>query len=293
MKRMGAWEHGRIGAWAHGCMGGWAHGCMGALENDSVAFAPMLPRSHAPMLVVLALLGCAPAMPAVRVVGRHVELHVDLPRAEAAALAAEADEFLAAVSEHLGATPPSPRVCVFRSGWRLRLYLRRECPPFSGRTAACFEAEDGTLVVALRAAERGRPARTSLRHELAHAVIAANFASPMPWLDEGLAQVFEKGCPPVADRARIARLVGTSGLERRLVRLLGIAKHEELDEDDYRLAWGFTWFLVHNEAYGREAVRACLRPPVMGEGGLARAERCLGISAGRLAAQFAAFLKTP
>ena len=121
-------------------------------------------------------------------------------------------------------------------------------------------------------------------------MIAANFTRPMPWLDEGLAQVLEGGCPPTLDRDRMARLVRTlPSAERRLERLAAVSEHKDLERDDYLMAWGFTWFLLHDAAYGRDAIRACLAPPMAGEGARARFRRCLGASARRLAARFRAF----
>ena len=230
-------------------------------------------------------------MPMARFPGKFVELHADLSADAGRALAAEADDFVAAVSEYLGVQPAAPRVYVFRNGWNLWLYLRRQCTPFSERTGACFEATDGRLTVAVAADEGGRPAQSSLRHELTHAVIAANFAPfvpPMPWVDEGLAQVFESGCPPGQDPDRAARLATLAPtFERRLVRLAGIAEHDQLTEDDYLVAWGFTRFLLHDKAYGIRAIRTCLEPPAPGEGILSRFVRCLGAPPRQLAGPFA------
>ena len=253
-------------------------------------------REHCALLTAAALAfacGCVATEPATRVKGKLVDLRVDLAPAEARQLAAEADRFLASVSAYLRVREPRPRVYVFKNGWNLWLYLRRECPAFAGRTGACFEAGDGTLTVALKAAREGRPAAASLRHELTHAVVGSGFTQPMPWLDEGLAQVFESGCPPVEDKERLARLIGgVPGAERRVVDLLGLSRHVELDEDDYLLAWGFTWFLLEDRAHGRKAVLNCLGPSVVGESVAERCVRCLGAPRRQVAARFAAFLRS-
>jgi len=260
---------------------------------------PLPPASHgagfrrlAALLAAAALAGCAPTLPATRVAGRHVELYSDLPAAEAKALAADADRFLAEVCEKLGARRPSPRIYVFKNSWHLWLYLRRRCPAFSERAGACFEAQDGRLTVAVRAASGGAPAPSRLRHELVHAVIGANFPGAMPWLDEGLAQVFERGVPPAADPGRAARLAALGPtLERRLARLLRLGKHEELNRTDYLVAWGFTRFLLTAPAFGLRAVRACLELPAAGERPDERAVRCLGASTRELARRFAASVR--
>ncbi|MFH1731260.1 MAG: hypothetical protein ABIF82_06385 [Planctomycetota bacterium] len=253
-------------------------------------------RDRCALVTVVALAfacGCAATEPATRVKGKHVDLRVDLAPAEARQLAAEADRFLASVSAYLRAREPTPRVYVFKNGWNLWLYLRRQCPAFAGRTGACFEADDGTLIVALKAGPNGRPAAASLRHELTHAVVGSGFTKPMPWLDEGLAQVFESGCPPVEDKERLAKLVrDVPGAERRLGNLLGLSRHGELDEDDYLLAWGFTWFLLQDRACGRQAVLKCLGPSIAGESAAERCIRCLGAPRGRIAGRFAAFLRS-
>ena len=233
--------------------------------------------------------GCAPTMPANRFTGMRVDLYADLPLREGAAVAAEADGFVAAVSARLGAKPPSPTVYVFDSDWNLWLYLRRHCPEFSWRAGACFEAGDGRLIVAVRAADDGRPDPAGLRHELTHAVIGSNFAEPMPWLDEGLAQVFESGCPPACDRARMAALRALPQLDRRVVRIAGLGRNEDLDDDDHVVAWGVAWFLLEDPAYGKAAVAACLEPPVIGESASERFTRCVGASPAEMGRRLAEF----
>jgi len=253
-------------------------------------------RKHCALVTVAALAfacGCAATEPATRVKGKLVDLRVDLAPAEARQLAADADRFLASVSAYLRASQPTPRVYVFKNGWNLWLYLRTECPAFAGRNGACFEAGGGTLIVALKAGPNGRPAAASLRHELTHAVVGSGYTQPMPWLDEGLAQVFESGCPPAEDKERLAKLAGdVPGAERRVAALLDRSRHEELDEDDYLLAWGFTWFLLQDRAYGRRAVLKCLGPSVAGEGAAERCVRCLGAPRAQIAGRFAAFLRS-
>jgi hypothetical protein len=241
---------------------------------------------------VVAVAGCAPRLPGRCVRTSRIELHTDLPAAEAGALAAEAAIFLEQVSGYLGSTPSRPRIYVFRSGWDLWRYLRAKSPPFAERTGACFEDEDGVLTVGLAAASRGRPDRRSLRHELTHAVVGARFSRPMPWLDEGLAQVLESGCPPSVDLDRMEELSGMAdGAGLRLARLLAVTEHRNLDETDYLVAWGFTWFLLDDERYGRPAVLRGLAVPVPGESATARAARCLGSTPSELAARFQAYLR--
>lgn len=238
--------------------------------------------------------GCAPLEPATRVRGRFVDIHADLSRPEAWALAGEADAALEQVAAYVKARKPRPKLYVFNSDWRLRRYLRKECPTFSRRTGACFVAEDGRLVVAVRSASGGRVPEKSLRHELTHAVIGANFAAPMPWVDEGLAQVMESGSPPTEDRARLRKLVrfDQRSLAQRLQYLLNSPVHALLDEDDYLLAWGFVWFLLQDEAYGKEAVLKCLGPPEAGESVGQRSRRCLSQSDEQLAGRFAEFVES-
>lgn len=238
--------------------------------------------------------GCAPLEPTTRVRGRFVDVHADLSRPEAWAVAAEADGILEQVSAYLNARKPRPKLYVFKSGWRLRRYLRKECPTFSRRAGACFVAEDGRLVVVVKSISGGRVAQESLRHELTHAVIGANFSAPMPWVDEGLAQVMESGSPPVEDAHRLEKLLryDRGSIGRRLERLLKLSAHTQLDEDDYLLAWGFVWFLLHDDAFGREALLKCLGPPVVGESVEQRSQRCLGQSAEQLAARFGMFVES-
>ena len=248
--------------------------------------------AHTPALLIVAcLVGCAPVLPAVRVTGRHAELHVDLPPAEARALASEADAFLAAVSGHLGVPPPAPRVFVFKNDWNLWLFLRRNCASFSERAGACFEGEDGTLVVAVSAKENGRPDPGGFRHELTHAVIGANFERPMPWLDEGLAQVFEGGAEPSLDKQRLDQLVGRlPEVESLVLRAVAATTHRKLRPDDYLVAWGLTWYLIEDGGHGWRAVRRCLGPPGLGESPTQRFARCLGRSPEAVARSFVDFL---
>ena len=238
--------------------------------------------------------GCAPLEPATRVRGKFVDVHADLSRPDAWAVATEADGILEQVSAYLSARKPRPKLYVFKSGWRLRRYLRKECPTFSWRTGACFVAEDGRLVVAVKSASGGRAAQKSLRHELTHAVIGANFSAPMPWVDEGLAQVMESGSPPVEAAHRTEKLLrhDRSSIGRRARHLLNLSAHTELDENDYLVAWGFVWFLLNDEAFGKEALLKCLGPPMAGESIEQRCERSLGQSAEQLAARFWMFLES-
>ena len=223
----------------------------------------------------------------------NVELHCDLPPAEANDLAADAGAFLGGVSQYLQVAPPSPRVYVFRNGRSLRLYLRRACPVFSERTGACFKTDDGGLVVAVSAGPGGRPDPHDLRHELTHAVLAARFAPPMPWLDEGLAQLFENGCPPGVDDNRLARLrrMGT-GLDGRLVELVSKERHAQLDGTDYLVAWGVTWFLLNDRAFGRKKLLRCLEPGLLSEKAAHRFRRNLGETPQALAQRFCQFVRT-
>ena len=61
--------------------------------------------------------------------------------------------------------------------------------------AACYEAPEGILVVALSRCRRRDETVRLLRHELSHYVIASCFVEIPPWIDEGLAQFFETGPP--------------------------------------------------------------------------------------------------
>jgi len=233
-------------------------------------------------------------MPSARAQEGSLALYTDASEATAGTLAAEAEAFVARVSERLGVGRPGVTVYVFKNAWNLRLFLRRECPQFSNRTGACFRADDGRLLVALRAVGDGRPTPRSLRHELTHAVVASNCGEPMPWLDEGLAQVFENDCPPRGDPDRLARLRRRAGgLEDDLERLLSAGRHESLTGADYLLAWGVVWSLLHEGPEGADAIRRCLQPPVFGEGPLNRAVRGLGKSPTQLAAELTRFLNGP
>ena len=262
---------------------------MGASARISFSFAPVSPRCLVPVLALLVLCGCAVPEPRTRVSGRLVELRADLPPPEAKGLADEADAFLGEVAAYLGVEPPSPNVYVFRSKWRLWRFLRTECPAFAERTGATFIGKEGRLIVAVRL-KPGGPQR-GLWHELTHAVVAARFADPMPWLDEGLAQVFESGCPPKGDADRLQELPA-DGPEcaRALARLLDRAKHSDLDRDDYRLARGFAWFLLQDETFGLAAIRRCLEPPAVGETVAERTARCLGTPPEEVAQRFTVFL---
>ncbi len=240
-------------------------------------------------LALAALSGCATPHPSTEVRGRLVQLHADLSPAEAATLAADADLFLADAARYLGVPAPSPRIYAFTSRWRLWRFLRRKCPAFARRAGACFIDDEHRLVIALRV--RAGQSPRGLRHELTHAVIAANFREPMPWLDEGLAQVLEDGCPPTEDRDRLRTLLRRRrGVDSRLERILGESEHEKLSAADYLVAWGFVWFLLEEPSIGRRAVLRCLRPPLPGQDTERRTVRCLGRETGDLARGFSRFL---
>ena len=230
--------------------------------------------------------GCAVTLPGTRLVGgeSRLELRADLPEKEAAGVLAEADAFLVAVSGELGLRIPSPCIWVFKGEWDYWLYVRSECPALGGREGVCFRRGDGEIVVAVRGDANGRPDRRRLRHELTHAVVAGSCAEPMPWLDEGLAQVFEGGCPAVEDTDRLARVARLEHLEPRLRRVVSLVRHAELNVNDYLVAWGLARFLLSDERQGPGRVRCCLGPPVLGEVPEVRFRRCIGAWPDELAA---------
>jgi hypothetical protein len=230
-------------------------------------------------------------MPSGRVSSGRVVLRSDLPPDRSARLAADADEFLKAVCAYLGTAPPSPTVYLFSSRAGLWLFLRRECPSFRERTGACFLADDGELVVAAAPEVTATGLPPALRHELVHAAVS-RCVRPMPWLDEGLAQVLEGGFPPVADASRERRLAALGADVAPLAeRVLTEPEHARLDERDYLVAWGLVWFVLGNERHGPPAVRRCLDPPAArDELPEARTARCLGVDVSEFVREFASYV---
>ena len=230
-------------------------------------------------------------MPSTRFNGELVTLKADVPPADGRRLTELADSFLVEVSRKLDAEPPSPTVYVFGRRRDLRRFLRLNSPAFARRTGACFVTEDGNIIIALRASRGGKPALDSLRHELTHAVIAANFVRPMPWLDEGLAQCLEEGMPPGEPAGVLDALAAMNDIEDRVLRVVSITEHAGLTTTDYRVAWGLTWFLIQDGGYGWQAIRRCLEPPEFGETPAQRLARGLGLGPEPIARSFKMFLQ--
>jgi len=197
--------------------------------------------------LIAALLGGCIETPAVS--GRHVVLlGQGLEQVRAMELALEGDRAVEDVAAFLGMAPPDGRVCVsaFRSRLALRLHLVRNCPEQWDAAAACFETGKGFAVVIPVCARTDRTLRY-LRHEMTHYVIAGRFYDVPPWLDEGLAQLFEMGS--ACARGREERL---EGLRRRLLRsrrpvlerLVAVPPGRRLGRRQYGQALGLVLFIL-------------------------------------------------
>ena len=212
------------------------------------------------------LAGCS--APSRRVSGRHFDLYADLSPTLCEELLAHGDQCVESIAELLQRpVPRTPlRVLAFRSQLDLGAYLLQHCPKHFDNRAACFETPEGYVVAVARYADKEDTLR-DLRHELTHYVLASHFYDLPPWVDEGLAQFVEAGEPfGQLHRRRHSSLVRQLRRKKSILdKLVAKAPGTKLTRSEYAQAWGLAFFLMKDERFGREQVRAYLKRVRAGE----------------------------
>jgi len=192
-------------------------------------------------------------------VGEHVVLHGDLSPSQAEAIQREADGTVRGVSRFLGLAAPDARITIllFGSKRSLKRHLSREAPHLADAAGACFVRGEELVVAVARRWRRGETFRY-LRHELVHCVLAAHYDRLPPWINEGLAQFFERGRPygeggkgrpgELARRMRDGEATGFS-------RMVALPEGAQLSSLERAAAQALVRVLLTDKRYGAEAVR--------------------------------------
>lgn len=107
----------------------------------------------------------------------------------------------------------------------------------------------------------------TLRHEATHAWLHSALPYVPLWLDEGLATCFELAHAEEQERGCVDRLRWSLKLGWRpdLSKLEQIRSSGEMDGADYRHAWGWVHFLLHDSDQSRAVLTDYLREIAVGE----------------------------
>ena len=201
------------------------------------------------VLLAVLLSGCASGPPGTSYPGTDLVLYTKVAPFEAQVVAQEANEFLTDLGDYLHLqVPPGNllRIYHYPNRWGLWWHLNRAVPSFRWRRGVCYEIEEAYVVTL-----SGNPGRSkfrdTLRHELAHYLLAAHFCDIPPWIDEGLSQVIASGPPfprleenlldKVQREARRAK-------QRGCLQLLRVPPGKSLTRSQYPVACALTYHLL-------------------------------------------------
>lgn len=175
-------------------------------------------------------------------------IHADFPVAEQHRLVRELDSMRADVSQDLGLpiSDEPVHLYLFETPDDYERFVARQFPGFPARRAFFVET-DTTLSV--YAAWQDRIAE-DLRHETCHGYVHAVVPTVPLWLDEGIAEYFER---PRSDRGvhadHVAHLAGRliEGTWRPdIERLESLHAAGEMTQDHYAEAWAWVHWLLHS-----------------------------------------------
>lgn len=191
------------------------------------------------------------------VVAGQLVIHADFPLAEQHRLIRELESMRADVSQDLSLpiSDEPVHLYLFENTRRYDEFVARQFPSFPARRAFFVET-DTTLSV--YAAWQDRIAE-DLRHETAHGYVHAVVPTVPLWLDEGIAEYFERprsGKGVHADH--VAHLNGRllEGTWRPdLHKLEAIQAPGEMSQDHYAEAWCWVHWLLHTTPTRREILQ--------------------------------------
>ena len=142
---------------------------------------------------------------------------------------------------------------LFSSGNHYKDYLREYFPDLPDRRAMYIKRRGPGMVFAYQ----NREMEVDLRHETTHALLNASLPYLPLWLDEGIAEYFE-----VAAEDRYARNGHLSAIRIRVLlgqvpevsSLENVSELAEMSAGNYRDAWSWVHFLLHESAETREVL---------------------------------------
>ena len=188
------------------------------------------------------------------VVAGQLVIHADFPLAEQHRLIRELESMRADVSQDLGLpiSDEPVHLYLFENSSRYETFVARQFPGFPARRAFFVET-DTTLSV--YAAWQDRIAE-DLRHETTHGYVHAVVPTVPLWLDEGIAEYFER---PRSDkgihREHIDHLNGRlleGTWQPNLDALETLAGPGDMSQDHYAEAWCWVHWLLHSTPVRRE-----------------------------------------
>lgn len=169
-------------------------------------------------------------------------------------LVAELHDLRREVRETLNLPEPQRTVAVylFRDKERYTRYMHAAHPQLPERRAF-FIGTPGELAVY---AYLGTQVQEDLRHEYTHGLLHASLTEVPLWLDEGLAEYFEVNSTLPGrinqEHARGLAEMSMHGWRPNLDRLEQLEDVAEMQSADYREAWAWVHFLLHESDDGRQ-----------------------------------------
>ena len=191
------------------------------------------------------------------VIAGQLVIHADFPLAEQHRLIRELEALRTDVSQDLGLpiSDEPVHLYLFDSADRYDAFVARRFPGFPARRAFFVET-DTTLSV--YAAWQDRIAE-DLRHETTHGYVHAVVPTVPLWLDEGIAEYFER---PRSDkgihREHVAHLAGRlleGTWQPNLDALESLADPGEMSQDHYAEAWCWVHWMLHTTPARREILQ--------------------------------------
>lgn len=190
-------------------------------------------------------------------VAGQLVIHADFPLAEQHRLIRELKAMRTDVSQDLGLpiSDEPVHLYLFENAERYESFVIRQFPGFPARRAFFVET-DTTLSV--YAAWQDRIAE-DLRHETTHGYVHAVVPTVPLWLDEGIAEYFER---PRSDkgihREHVDYLAGRlleGTWQPHLDALEGLAAPGDMSQDHYAEAWCWVHWMLHTTPTRREILQ--------------------------------------
>ena len=144
-------------------------------------------------------------------------------------------------------------VIVFAHSQTYHAYMRNYFPDVPQRRALFIKRRGPGMVFT----HANRELAIDLRHETTHAMLNAALPYVPLWLDEGLAEYFEVDPPRRAagsGHLKIARIAALLHQVPSLARLEAIADLAGMASKEYREAWSWVHFLLHESPASRDVL---------------------------------------
>lgn len=142
---------------------------------------------------------------------------------------------------------------LFATSGRYRSYLREHFPGIPDRRALFIKRRGPGMVFAYDSHEMD----VDLRHETTHAMLNASLPYVPLWLDEGLAEYFEVTAgdrQTGSSHMKIVRLRALIGQVPDLVALEDLGDLSAMGSGEYRDAWSWVHFLLHESEEARSVL---------------------------------------